>query len=72
MARKQTRKSISVKGITGQRLKNYAESLGKSVSGVLEEIIAAKLDAENVPIPTKIDPPARKTPPEIISQHFTF
>jgi hypothetical protein len=76
MAKRQTRRSISVKGITYQRLKNFCEGQGLSVSGYLEDIIANNLDAENVPIPEKVDP--RPTPKaetqsdEIISQHFTF
>ncbi len=73
MARKQTRKAISVKGITYQRLKNYCSEQGRSVSGYLEEIIAEKLDAAGVPVPKRVEPKERKPPPEtIISQHFTF
>ena len=45
MAKRQTRRSISVKGITYQRLKDYCEACGLSVSGYLEDIIAEKLDA---------------------------
>lgn len=85
MAKRQTRRSISVKGITYQRLKNFCEDQNLSVSGYLEEIIAARLDEANVPVPEKVDPrpsqptpapvsgvkPARE-PDEIISQHFTF
>jgi hypothetical protein len=44
MAKRQTRRSISVKGITYMRLKDYCDAHGKSVSGFLEEIIAEKLD----------------------------
>ncbi|MEM9453081.1 MAG: hypothetical protein AAGF11_02800 [Myxococcota bacterium] len=78
MAKRQTRRSISVKGITYQRLKNFCESQGMSVSGYLEDIIASRLDEANVPVPEKVEPrpePAVKTqrdPDEIISQHFTF
>lgn len=75
MAKRQTRRSISVKGITYQRLKNFCEAQNKSVSGYLEGIIAEHLDAENVPIPERVE--ARPRPKtleseEIISQHFTF
>ncbi|MFV8751349.1 hypothetical protein ACNOYE_12460 [Nannocystaceae bacterium ST9] len=52
MAKRQTRRSISVKGITYQRLKDYCDATGKSVSGYLEDIIAEKLDAAGAPIPT--------------------
>jgi hypothetical protein len=76
MAKRQTRRSISVKGITYQRLKNFCEEQNLSVSGYLEDIIAAKLDAANVPVPERVDPrPKTKAPgepDEIISQHFTF
>ncbi len=75
MAKRQTRRSISVKGITYQRLKNYCESHEVSISGYLETIIAEHLDAEGVPVPEKVE--ARPKPKairadEIISQHFTF
>lgn len=81
MAKRQTRRSISVKGITYQRLKNFCEAQNLSVSGYLEDIIANRLDEANVPVPERVDPrpePSAKPaggphdPDEIISQHFTF
>jgi len=76
MAKRQTRRSISVKGITYQRLKDYCDARGVSVSGYLEEIIAEKLDAAGVPVPTVLRArPQRKAEApaeEIVSQHFTF
>lgn len=76
MAKRQTRRSISVKGITYQRLKDYCEAYGLSVSGYLEDIIAEKLDAAGVPVPTvvKHEPVPQKPVDvdEIVSQHFTF
>jgi hypothetical protein len=80
MAKRQTRRSISVKGITYQRLKDYCDATGKSVSGYLEDIIAEKLDAAGAPIPTvlkprvqrKEEPVVEDEPEEIVSQHFTF
>ena len=76
MAKRQTRRSISVKGITYQRLKDFCDATGKSVSGYLEEIIAEKLDAAGAPVPTVLKPrPQRKPenqPEEIVSAHFTF
>lgn len=76
MAKRQTRRSISVKGITYQRLKDYCDANDKSVSGFLEEIIGEKLDAAGVPVPTVLKPrPSRKSASdseEIVSQHFTF
>jgi hypothetical protein len=80
MAKRQTRRSISVKGITYQRLKDYCDATGKSVSGYLEDIIAEKLDAAGAPIPTVLKPRVQRKeeavvedePEEIVSQHFTF
>jgi hypothetical protein len=82
MAKRQTRRSISVKGITYQRLKNFCEAQNLSVSGYLEDIIANRLDEANVPVPERVDPRPEPTttkpaggphdPDEIISQHFTF
>lgn len=75
MAKRQTRRSISVKGITYQRLKDYCDAEGRSVSGLLEEIIAERLDAAGVPVPTVLRPRAPRKEPvaeEIVSQHFTF
>lgn len=75
MAKRQTRRSISVKGLTYQRLKNYCEAQGLSVSGYIEDIISQRLDAANVPVPERVDPrpqQQRIEPEEIISQHFTF
>lgn len=40
-----TRRSISVKAITYQRLKDYCNSRGISVSGCIEEIVDEKLGA---------------------------
>ena len=78
MAKRQTRRSISVKGITYQRLKNFCEEGGLSVSGYLEQIIADKLDSQNVPVPERVEPrPVAAKPNEsdeasIPSAHFTF
>ncbi len=77
MAKRQTRRSISVKGITYQRLKDFCDANDKSVSGFLEEIIADRLDAAGVPVPTVLKPRPQRTTmgengEEIVSQHFTF
>ena len=76
MAKRQTRRSISVKGITYQRLKDYCDTNNISVSGFLEDIIAERLDAAGVPVPTvlKARPERKAEVPaeEIVSQHFTF
>lgn len=43
------RHSISVKGLTYQRLVDYTDSLGKSASGQLEEWIHDDLDQKGAP-----------------------
>lgn len=43
MAKKQTRKSISVRGATYVKIKEYAEKVNRSVSDVTEEAIQAVL-----------------------------
>jgi hypothetical protein len=76
MAKRQTRRSISVKGITYQRLKDYCDTNDLSVSGWLEDLIAERLDAAGVPVPTVLKPrqprPQAQPEDEIVSQHFTF
>jgi len=44
MAKRQTRRAISVKGLTYQRLKAYCDAQGRSVSGFLEDIVHEKMD----------------------------
>lgn len=76
MARRQTRRAISVKGLTYQRLKKFCDANGVSVSGWLEQIIHNKLDALGAPQETILIPrtPKKKKAEteEIVSQHFTF
>jgi hypothetical protein len=43
MAARQTRRSVSVKGLTYQRIKKHCDREGTSVSGFLEEVLAEKL-----------------------------
>lgn len=74
MAKRQTRRSISVKGVTYQRLKNYCKD--KPISDLIERLVAAHLDAEGVPVPKVIEGRPGRPPKvfteDIISQHFTF
>lgn len=60
MPKKQTRRGISVKGLTHQRLKDYCDGIGKSVSGYLEELIAADMEAKGVPAHTVLRPPPHR------------
>lgn len=74
MAKQQKRRTISVKGLTHQRLQDFCEGAGLSVSGYLEQIIEEKLDAHGVPKPTELKPRpgSRRTSEPIVSQYFTF
>jgi hypothetical protein len=54
--KRRTCRSISVKGITYQRLKKYCDRFGTSVSGYLEAIIHDRLDALGVPEEKALDP----------------
>jgi len=67
-----TRKSISVKGVTYQRLKTYAEEQGRSSSGLLEEFIEEKMTELGVPSETTLLPKPLKTPKVTHSGRFTF
>ena len=81
--KRQTRRSISIKGLTYQRLKAYCAVTSYSVSGWLEEVIAEKLDAAGVDVPTVlevsypkpvVEKPAIAEDAELLTAgaHFTF
>ena len=74
MAKRQTRRSVSIKGLTYQRLKDWCDENGRSVSGYLEDLIAADMTAEGAPVPTVLRPrPAREETPEPATpKEFTF
>jgi hypothetical protein len=74
MPRKQTRRAISVKGLTYQRLKKHCDKEDKSISGFVEDLVAAKLDALGVPQETVLEPrPVRqKSMGDYKGSHFTF
>lgn len=76
MSKGTTRKSISVKGLTYQRLKKHADSTGQSVSGYLEEIIDEKLTKLGVPPETVLRPreaTGRRDDPRVTDgDRFTF
>ncbi len=63
MARRTTRRSISVKGTTYLRLKDFALP-GKSMSGILEEWIHERLDAEGAPRTDGSDPRLNQKRPD--------
>lgn len=56
MGKRQTRRAVSLKGITYQRLKDYCYAEGHSVSGYLEDMIKERLDALRVPVPETLRP----------------
>lgn len=53
------RRSISLNGFTYTRLKNYADELAESLSGLVEEIVAENLDRHGVPVPDRLEPRER-------------
>lgn len=79
--KRQTRRSISVKGLTYQWVQEYCDQTEQSISGFVEELIFAKMDELGVQRPAVLKPrpqrPEKKKKkiedePEIHSQHFTF
>lgn len=68
MAKRQTRRAISVKGRTYLRLKRYCEKHDMSISGYLEQRIAEDMDAAGEPEVHPDEIRARRprpdTPPE--------
>lgn len=75
MAKRQTRRSVSVKGTTYARLLLLAERLGNTGSGQLEELIKQACENAGIPEVTVLPPRRPKRPrstDEIASQHFTF
>ena len=46
MGNKQTRRSISVRGTTYDKLRQYGEAHGRSMSDIVEELLAKILDTE--------------------------
>lgn len=71
MAKKQNRRSISVRGLTYQRMKNHCDVTGVAISNYLERLIEHDLNAQGVAVPTKVEPKKPKPEPtsdEIASQ----
>lgn len=46
MAKRQTRRSISITGLSYQTVQEFCEDEGRSVSGLLEDLIAEKMESE--------------------------
>lgn len=78
MGKRTTRRSISVKGLTYQRIKKYCDAQAIAVSAFLEEVIAERMEREGVPeelvLSSRNSTVERRNDAldEITSQHFTF
>lgn len=81
MSKKQTRASITVRGLIHQRLDNYCKDEGLAISPTLEQWISEDLDARKIPIPTsphvksarpKPHPPAPSTDDMVASGVWEF
>ena len=76
--KKSTRRSISVKGMTYQRLQTYCDAKGRPVSGLLEEMIAQYLDERGAPLALQLAPrkppamPEKPSTGEFQGSHFTW
>lgn len=72
MGKRQTRRAISLKGLTYQRLKKFCDAEGLACSGYLEELINDALDRKGCPRETVLKPhnPHPRLPNH--SAHFTF
>lgn len=58
--KQQNRKSISVKGLTYQRVKKHCEELGVSISSFVEGLISNSLDEIGVPEEVILDPKPKR------------
>jgi hypothetical protein len=74
MSKRTTRRALSVRGATYQRIKSRADAQGKSVSGLLEDLIAEKMDELGVPEEKLLRPRESKDvrPRVSLNGHFTF
>lgn len=77
--RKQTRRSISVKGITYQRIRDYfkQDDPDRSVSGYIEDLVKADLDKKGIPVPKFLVVPTKPKKKDHEDEppwgnHFTF
>ena len=74
MAKRQTRRSVSMKGLTYQRVRKYCDAHGVSISKFVEDLINERLDALGVPQETVLDstPVKPRTVGEFKGSIFTF
>lgn len=77
MAKRQTRRSISIRGLLYQRLSKYATKNNRSRSEIVENLITEFLDDEGQPVETVLmarkPKPKEPVPQEATSPaYFTF
>jgi hypothetical protein len=65
MATKQTRRSISVRGMTYDKLRQYCETSDRSMSDVVEELLAKILDTVE---PAAVKPAAAAPAPALLKE----
>ncbi len=72
---KQSRRSISVRGVTYDKLRVYGETHGRSMSDIVEELLATILDSSNKdgePAVATTAPPQPKAPVERSASRLRF
>ena len=75
MAKKQTRRSISVSRATYERLKSYCETNGISMSQFVERRVGDYLGRTDIPVRTEQQPTSKTEDPDVKltpDQIFTF
>lgn len=75
MAKKQTRRSISVSRATYERLKSYCETNGISMSQFVERRVGDYLGRSDIPTPAEQQPTSKTEDPDVKltpDQIFTF
>ncbi len=76
--RTQTRRSISIRGLSYQRLKKYCEEANLTMSGMVESLIMAELDRLDRPTETELETkyvcnsPKKDEPDDFLGSHFSF
>lgn len=75
--RRQSRRAISIKGITYQWVQEHCRAEGRSVSGFIEELVEDKMRSLGIIKPTVLLPRPKKVEKEPEAEphhpaHFTF
>lgn len=75
MAKRQTRRALSVKGLTYQRLRKWCKANDKTAGGTVEILVNKFLDAQGAPEETVLNvtyPKPRENDDDGHGGHFTF